>query len=77
MNEMKNKNNLIRVYKYMRVSTKRQVETGDSLKDQDDVLNAFLSEHDEMVCVGTFCDGGVSGRKTDREDLGCKRDCSV
>lgn len=69
MNKKENKGNLIRVYKYMRVSTKRQVETGGSLQDQNDVLDAFLAEHDEMVCVGTFCDGGVSGRKTDRADF--------
>ncbi len=67
-NKESEKKNLIRVYKYMRVSTKRQVEKGCSLQDQNDVLDRFLSEHEEMVCVGTFVDGGVSGRKNDRND---------
>lgn len=60
-------NNLIRVFKYGRVSTQRQVKTGESLQDQDDILNRFLKEHDEMICVGEFYDGGLSGRKIDRD----------
>lgn len=59
--------NLIRVFKYGRVSTQKQVKTGESLQDQDETLNRFLKDHDEMICVGEFYDGGLSGRKVDRE----------
>lgn len=60
---------IIRVYKYRRVSTARQVSKGDSLQDQDDVLDAYIASNPRMVCVGEFVDGGVSGRKVDRNDF--------
>ena len=64
-----NKNKLIRVFKYCRVSTSKQAKKGESLQDQDEVLDRYIAEHDNMVCVGTFCDGGKSGRKIDRGDF--------
>lgn len=60
---------IIRVYKYRRVSTSRQVKKGDSLQDQDDVLDKYISDHPNMICVGEFVDGGVSGRKIKRDDF--------
>ena len=60
---------IIRVYKYRRVSTTRQVQKGGSLQDQDDVLDVFIDSNPNMVCVGEFVDGGVSGRKNDRNDF--------
>lgn len=58
---------LIRVFKYRRVSTIHQVQDGDSLQDQDDILDKYIEEHPDMICVGSFFDGGVSGRKTERD----------
>lgn len=59
---------LIRVFKYIRVSTDRQVTVGESLQIQDDCLNDFLKEYDNMVVVGTFIDGGFSRHSDDRND---------
>lgn len=59
---------LIRVFKYIRVSTDRQVTVGESLQIQDDCLNDFLKEYDNMVVVGTFIDGGYSRHSDDRND---------
>lgn len=59
---------LIRVFKYIRVSTDRQVTAGESLQIQDDCLNDFLKEYDNMVVVGTFIDGGYSRHSNDRND---------
>lgn len=59
---------LIRVFKYIRVSTDRQVTAGESLQIQDDCLNDFLKEYDNMVVVGTFIDGGYSRHSDDRND---------
>lgn len=59
---------MIRVFKYIRVSTDRQVTVGESLQIQDDCLNDFLKEYDNMVVVGTFIDGGYSRHSDDRND---------
>lgn len=59
---------LIRVFKYIRVSTDKQVTAGESLQIQEDCLNDFLKDYDNMVVVGTFIDGGFSRHSNDRND---------
>lgn len=58
---------LIRVFKYKRVSTDRQASKGESLEAQEECLEEFLKEYDNMVVVGDFVDGGFS-RHTDKRD---------
>lgn len=58
---------LIRVFKYRRVSTDRQASKGESIEAQEECLQEFLKEYDNMVVVGDFIDGGFS-RHTDKRD---------
>lgn len=60
---------LIRVAKYIRVSTDKQAKAGDSLREQEDTLSAYIAENDNMVCSGTYVDDGVSGQKIRRDDF--------
>ena len=67
---MKNKNtNLLRVVKYIRVSTDRQAKTGDSLREQDETLSAYIDKAENMLLVDTYIDDGVSGQKLKRNDF--------
>ena len=69
MKDSKNQNPLLRVVKYIRVSTDRQAKVGDSLREQEDTLTEHIDRHDNMICVGTFIDDGISGQKLDRDDF--------
>lgn len=60
---------IIRVAKYIRVSTDRQVKTGDSLREQDDTLTEYIKTHDNMIDSGIYIDDGISGQKLDRDDF--------
>lgn len=69
MKQNSNDPKLIRVAKYIRVSTDRQARDGDSLREQDDTLSGYIAKHDNMICCGTYIDDGVSGQKIKRDDF--------
>lgn len=54
---------------YMRVSSDKQVQEGDSIPAQRDALRKYIDSHDDMVCAGEYCDDGVSGTRADRDEL--------
>lgn len=54
---------------YMRVSTSQQVQEGDSIPAQRDALLKYIDQHSDMVLAGEYLDDGVSGTKSDRDEL--------
>lgn len=65
-----NKNKrLIRVGKYLRVSSERQAKVGDSLREQDETLTDYINKNDDMILHDTYIDDGISGQKLDRDDF--------
>lgn len=54
---------------YMRVSTDRQAQEGDSIPAQRDALMTYIKTHPDMVFVGEYLDDGISGTKYDRDEL--------
>lgn len=60
---------MIRVAEYLRVSTDIQAKDGDSLRDQQELLDNYIKEHDNMVSIGMYIDDGVSGQKLERGAL--------
>ena len=54
---------------YMRVSTTRQAEEGDSIPAQRDALRKYIDDHDDMIFAGEYLDDGISGTKLDRDEL--------
>lgn len=60
---------IIRTAIYIRVSTDQQARDGDSLREQEETLMAYIREHDDMVHAGTYIDEGISGQKLDREEF--------
>ena len=62
-------NVLIRVAIYIRVSTDRQAEKGDSMDEQLNTLQNHINSNDNMICVGTYVDDGISGQKLNRGDF--------
>lgn len=54
---------------YLRVSTDRQAQEGDSIPAQRDALHKFIDSHDDMIFVEEYMDDGVSGTKSDRDEL--------
>lgn len=60
---------MIRAAIYMRVSTDRQVQEGDSIPAQRDALRKYIDDHEDMVLAGEYLDDGVSGTKADRDEL--------
>lgn len=69
---MKKKNNdkkILYVAKYERVSSDRQAKTGDSLRDQDETLNEYISKREDMILYDTYIDDGISGQKLQRDDF--------
>lgn len=61
---------ILRVAKYERVSSDKQAKLGDSLRDQDESLNEYISNRDDMILYDTYIDDGISGQKLDRDDFG-------
>lgn len=59
----------IKVAKYKRVSTDEQKLKKNSIIAQDELLDAYIAQHPEMVLVGDFADEGVSGTKIKRTEL--------
>lgn len=60
---------MIRAAIYMRVSTDVQAKEGDSIPAQRDALRKYVNDRPDMICVGEYCDDGVSGQKVDRDEL--------
>lgn len=57
-----------RVAMYIRVSSDKQVQEGDSLSAQRDALISYVNSHDDMVIAGEYMDDGVSGQKFEQRD---------
>lgn len=58
-----------RVALYLRVSTAVQAKDGDSLREQQDTLKAYVDSHDNMIVQSTYIDDGISGQKLDRDEF--------
>ena len=58
-----------RVAIYLRVSTEKQVQEGDSIPAQRDALRKYVQKHPDMIIVGEYLDDGVSGTRADRDEL--------
>lgn len=59
---------MIRTAIYMRVSTDRQAQEGDSIPAQREAILKYVEEHN-MALTGEYVDGGASGTKADRDEL--------
>lgn len=56
-----------RVAMYIRVSTDRQAQEGDSIDAQRSALKNYIQSHQDMIFVGEYLDDGISGTKNDRD----------
>lgn len=54
---------------YLRVSSDKQVQEGDSLQAQRAALIDYVRHHEDIHLVGEYMDDGVSGTKEDRDEL--------
>lgn len=54
---------------YMRVSTDKQAQEGDSIPAQREALHKYIDDRPDLVCVGEYLDDGISGTKYDRDEL--------
>ena len=54
---------------YMRVSSDRQSQEGDSIPAQRDALRRYIDNHHDMVYVGEYLDDGITGTKDSRPEL--------
>ena len=60
---------MIRCAIYLRVSSDKQVREGDSIPAQRDALLKYIDAHEDMYFAGEYLDDGVSGTKSDRDEL--------
>jgi len=65
----KKETGIIRVAKYIRVSTDRQAKAGDSLREQDETLSEYINKNERMILSNAYIDDGISGQKLDRDDF--------
>lgn len=54
---------------YIRVSTDQQVQEGDSIAAQRDALRKYVDAHGDIILAGEYIDDGVSGTKSNRDEL--------
>lgn len=54
---------------YLRVSTDRQAQEGDSIPAQRDALRKYIDNHEDMILAGEYLDDGISGTRADRDEL--------
>lgn len=54
---------------YIRVSSDRQVQEGDSIAAQRDALIKYVNDRPDLVLAGEYLDDGVSGQKDKRDEL--------
>ena len=59
---------IIRAALYMRVSTDKQAKEGDSIPAQKEALERYAKEKGYVI-AGEYIDDGVSGTKSDRDEL--------
>lgn len=60
---------MVRAALYARVSTDRQAKEGDSIPAQMDALKKYVDDNPDMVLAGIYVDDGVSGTRSDRDEL--------
>lgn len=65
----KNESPILMVAEYIRVSSDEQARTGDSLREQKEVLDDHICNNENMVLYDTYIDGGISGQKLKRDDF--------
>ena len=54
---------------YMRVSSDRQAQEGDSIPAQRDALRKYIDNRDNLILAGEYLDDGISGTKAMRDEL--------
>lgn len=54
---------------YLRVSSDRQAQEGDSIAAQRDAIRTYIDDRADLFCVGEYVDDGVSGTKVNRDEL--------
>lgn len=54
---------------YIRVSSDRQAQEGDSIPAQRDALRKYIDDHNDLSFAGEYMDDGVSGTRSDRDEL--------
>lgn len=69
---VKNNNNrpsgaLLRTAIYIRVSTNKQAQHGDSIDEQTQTLTDYVNNRDDLLLYDTYIDDGVSGQKLNRD----------
>ena len=52
---------------YIRVSTDRQAQEGDSIDAQRSALKNYIQSHQDMIFFKEYLDDGISGTKNDRD----------
>lgn len=60
---------MIRAAAYIRVSTDKQAQEGDSIPAQCAALRKYIDDHENMVLAGEYIDDGESGTKDTRSAL--------
>lgn len=60
---------MIRAAAYIRVSTDKQAQEGDSIPAQRAALRKYIDDHEDMVLAGEYIDDGESGTKDTRSAL--------
>lgn len=54
---------------YMRVSTDRQAQEGDSIPAQRDALHKYIDSRQDLIFAGEYLDDGITGTKDTRPEL--------
>lgn len=54
---------------YLRVSSDRQAQEGDSIPAQRDALRKYIDNRPDLTFAGEYLDDGISGTKADRDEL--------
>ena len=54
---------------YIRVSTEKQVQEGDSIPAQRNALVKYINDHNDMILTAEYVDDGVSGTRDDRTEF--------
>ncbi|WMJ85456.1 recombinase family protein [Anaerocolumna sp. MB42-C2] len=54
---------------YLRVSSDRQAKVGDSLREQLETLQDYVTRRDDLVVYDTYIDDGISGQKLSRDEF--------
>lgn len=54
---------------YIRVSSDQQAKFGDSLREQQDTLNEYVSSQKDIIVHSVYVDDGISGQKLERDEF--------